>query len=198
MITYKQVDVSYLPQYDLIPMLVHISAYYRIEKHNRGLGGFTLVETPVEPYVKDFCSADDESVAQWKRFDLSNWAFFMAFDNEQPVGGAAVAARTKKIHMLSGRDDLAVLWDIRVDDAYKHQGIGQALFDMAVIWSRSQGLRQMKIECQNNNVLAVKFYHKQGAILSAIDEYAYYNELKYRHEAQLIWFLDLYAGTVYS
>jgi len=198
MITYKQVDVSYLPQYDLIPMLVHISAYYRIEKHNRGLGGFTLVETPVEPYVKDFCSADDESVAQWKRFDLSNWAFFMAFDNERPVGGAAVAARTKKIHMLSGRDDLAVLWDIRVDDAYKHQGIGQALFDMAVIWSRSQGLRQMKIECQNNNVPAVKFYHKQGAILSAIDEYAYYKELKYKHEAQLIWFLDLHAETVNS
>jgi len=198
MITYKQVDVSYLSQYDLIPMLVHISAYYRIEKHNRGLGGFTLVETPVEPYVKDFCSADDESVAQWKRFDLSNWAFFMAFDNERPVGGAAVAARTKKIHMLSGRDDLAVLWDIRVDDAYKHQGIGQALFDMAVIWSRSQGLRQMKIECQNNNVPAVKFYHKQGAILSAIDEYAYYNELKYRHEAQLIWFLDLHAETICS
>jgi len=198
MITYKQVDVSYLSQYDLIPMLVHISAYYRIEKHNRGLGGFTLVETPVEPYVKDFCSADDESVAQWKRFDLSNWAFFMAFDNERPVGGAAVAACTKKIHMLSGRDDLAVLWDIRVDDAYKHQGIGQALFDMAVIWSRSQGLRQMKIECQNNNVPAVKFYHKQGAILSAIDEYAYYNELKYRHEAQLIWFLDLHAETICS
>ena len=198
MITYKQVDVSYLSQYDLIPMLVHISAYYRIEKHNRGLGGFTLVETPVEPYVKDFCSADDESVAQWKRFDLSNWAFFMAFDNERPVGGAAVAARTKKIHMLSGRDDLAVLWDIRVDDACKYQGIGQALFDMAVIWSRSQGLRQMKIECQNNNVPAVKFYHKQGAILSAIDEYAYYNELKYRHEAQLIWFLDLYTETVNS
>jgi len=198
MITYKQVDVSYLPQYDLIPMLVHVSAYYRIEKHNRGLGGFTLVETPVEPYVKDFCSADDESVEQWKRFDLSNWAFFMAFDNERPVGGAAVAARTKKIHMLSGRDDLAVLWDIRVDDACKYQGIGQALFDMAVIWSRSQGLRQMKIECQNNNVPAVKFYHKQGAILSAIDEYAYYNELKYRHEAQLIWFLDLYTETVNS
>ena len=49
----------------------------------------------------------------------------------------------------------------------------------------------MKIECQNNNVPAVKFYHKQGAVLSAIDEYAYYNEPKYRNEAQLIWFLDL-------
>ena len=48
----------------------------------------------------------------------------------------------------------------------------------------------MKIECQNNNVPACKFYHKQGAVLSAVDEYAYYNEPEYRHEIQFIWFLN--------
>ena len=48
-----------------------------------------------------------------------------------------------------------------------------------------------KIECQNNNIPAVKFYHKQGAVLSAINEYAYYNEPEYRHETQFIWFLDI-------
>ena len=192
MITYKQVDRTYLPKYDQIPMLVHVSSYYRIEKINRGLGGFHLVKTPVEPYVKDFCSSDDESVTRWeKRWDISNWKFIMAFDGEHPVGAAAVVTRTKEIDMLSGRDDLAVLWDIRVDDAYKHQGIGQTLFDMAVNWSREQGIIQMKIECQNNNVPAVKFYHKQGAVLSAINEYAYYNEPEYRHETQFIWMLDL-------
>jgi len=93
--------------------------------------------------------------------------------------------------MLSGRDDLAVLWDIRVDDAYKHQGVGQVLFEMSVKWSREQGLTQMKIECQNVNIPAVRFYHKQGAVFSAIDEYAYYNKPEFRHEAQLIWYLDL-------
>lgn len=191
MITYKQVDTTYFPQYDQIPMLVHVSAYYRIEKVNRGLGGLHFIETPVEPYMRDFRTGGDESVTRWGKWDLSNWAFFIAFHDERPIGGATVASRTKEINMLSGRDDLAVLWDIRVDDAYKHQGIGQALFDMAVNWSRSQGLRQMKIECQNNNVPAVKFYHKQGAVLSVVDEYAYYNEPEYRHEAQFIWFLDL-------
>jgi len=192
MITYKQVDRTYFPQYDQIPMLVHVSSYCRIEKINRGLGGFHLVETPVKPYIKDFCTGDDESVTRWeKRWDISNWAFFMAFDDERPIGAVTVVTRTKEINMLSGRDDLAVLWDIRVDDAYKHQGIGQALFDMAVKWSREQGIIQMKIECQNNNVPAIMFYHKQGAVLSAINEYAYYNEPEYRHEAQLIWMLDL-------
>jgi ribosomal protein S18 acetylase RimI-like enzyme len=175
----------------MIPMIVHVSSYFRIEKLNRGLGGLQLVETPVEPYIKDFCTGDDESVTRWERFELSNWAFFMAFDKERPVGAATVASRDKKVNMLSGRDDLAVLWDIRVDDAYKHQGIGQALFDMAVKWSREQGLVQMKIECQNNNVPAVSFYHKQGAELASIDEYASYNEPEYRHETQFIWMLDL-------
>ena len=192
MVTYKKVDKTYFPQYDCIPMRVNVKSYYKIEKINRGLGGFTLVETPVEqPYIKDFCLGDDETVTRWERFDLSKWAFFMAFDGENPVGAATVASRDKQVNMLSGRNDLAVLWDIRVDETYKHQGVGQALFDMAVNWSREQGLVQMKIECQNNNVPAVNFYHKQGAVLSIIDEYAYYNEPEYRHETEFIWFLDL-------
>ncbi|MEA4823383.1 MAG: GNAT family N-acetyltransferase [Clostridiaceae bacterium] len=194
MITIKMVDRTFFPQYDLIPMLVHVSSYYRIDKVNRGLGGFTLVETPVEPFVKDF--DDDEPIhnfasRQAERFDITNWGFFMAFDKEQAIGGAIVASRTKEVNMLSGRDDLAVLWDIRVNDTHKRRGVGQALFDLAVEWACKEGLVQMKIECQNNNVPAVKFYHKQGAILSAIDEYAYYNDPQYRHEAQLMWFLNL-------
>ena len=137
MITYKQVDRTYFPQYDQIPMLVHVSSYYRIEKLNRGLGGFHLVETPIAPYIKDF----DEGLynyasRQEERFDISKWGFFIAFNEDKAVGGAIVASRTEGMNMLSGRDNLAVLWDIRVDDAYKHQGIGQALFDIAVKWSR--------------------------------------------------------------
>jgi len=171
-------------------MKFNASSYYRIEKPDRGLGGFALIETPIEPFEKDFC-AHGETVSRWKQFDISNWAFFMAFDGDKPIGAATVASRTKEINMLSSRDDLAVLWDIRVNDAYKGQGVGQRLFDMAVEWARSQGLVQMKIECQNNNVAACKFYHKQGAVLSAIDEYAYYNEPEYRHEAMFIWYLDV-------
>jgi GNAT superfamily N-acetyltransferase len=73
----------------------------------------------------------------------------------------------------------------------KHRGIGQALFDMAVEWSRGQGMIEMKIECQNNNVPACKFYYKQGAVLSAIVEHAYNDVPEFRHEVQFIWFLDL-------
>jgi ribosomal protein S18 acetylase RimI-like enzyme len=192
MIIYKMVDSTFFPQYDMIPMRVSVTSYYRLDKINGGLGGLYFTETAVEPYVKDFSTGDHASVSRWeKRWDISNWAFFMAFDNEQPVGGLTIVGRTKDINMLSSRDDLCILWDIRVDEVHKHEGIGHTLFDMAMNWSRNQGYVQMKIECQNNNVPAIKFYHKQGAVLSAIDEYAYYNEPEYRHEVQLIWILDL-------
>nr|WP_318010979.1 GNAT family N-acetyltransferase [Clostridium estertheticum] len=122
---------------------------------------------------------------------MTNWAFFMAFDNEFPIGAVTVASKTKNVNMLDGRDDMSVLWDIRVDDRYKRQGVGTKLFTIAVEWSKSNGLKQMKIECQNNNVQACRFYHNHGAILGKIDEYAYYNDIDIEDEVQLLWYLDL-------
>lgn len=190
-ITIKQVNTTYFPQYDTIPMQVRVEHEYRLVKQNNGLGGIAFEETPVEPYIKNFCVGKDESVTHWLRWDLSNWGFFMAFDGDKPIGAAAIATKTKDINMLCDRDDLAVLWDIRLTDEYKHQGIGHALFQKAVEWSRAQGISQLKIECQNNNVPAVKFYHKQGAVLGGIDEYAYYNDPYAKGEIQFIWYLDL-------
>ena len=57
--------------------------------------------------------------------------------------------------------------------------------------AKSDGYKQMIIECQNNNVPACKFYHKQGALLSKIDTYAYYHEEACKDEVQFIWYLDL-------
>ncbi len=190
MITYRQVDTSYLEEYDTIPMRVQIKTILALEKVDRGLGGILLEETPVKAYMKDF-GAEEKAAKYAEQFDLTNWAFFMAYDGDTPVGGATVASRTEKVNMLEGRDDLSVLWDLRVHDEYKGQGIGSKLFAMAVQWSRSRGLTEMKIECQNNNVPACRFYHKQGAVLAKIDEYAYFKDIEYRDEVQLIWYLKL-------
>lgn len=190
MITFSQVDKTHFSRYDEIPMLVHIKSQYQIEKINNGLGGFLLKEIPVDEYTKSFNEYEIASDYE-KQWDISNWAIFMAFDDDKSIAGATVVTRTKDIDMLSGRDDLAVLWNIRVADEYKHQGIGQQLFNMASLWSKEHNMRQMKIECQNNNIPACKFYHKQGAVLCEINEYAYYNDSKISDEVQFIWYLDL-------
>ena len=190
MITYREIDKSYLDKYDKIPMLVNVKSKLKLEKIENGLGGILLKEIPTKEYIKDL--GEYEEVTKWaEEFDITNWAFFMAFDNEFPIGAITIVSRTINIQMLDGRDDISVLWDIRVDERYKQQGVGTKLFNMAVEWSKSKELKQMKIECQNNNVQAYKFYHKQGAVLGRIDEYAYYKDIEDRDEVQFIWYLDL-------
>lgn len=190
MITYKEVNSVYFKEYDSIPMLVNVKSKYVLEKIHGGLGGILLKEVDTEEYVKDL--GQYEKATEYEaNFDITNWKFFMAFHDEKPIGGTTVVSKTQGVNMLDGREDMSVLWDIRVDDMYKGQGVGQQLFNMAKEWSKEQGFKQMKIECQNNNVHACRFYQKQGAILGKIDEYAYYKYEDVKDEIQFIWYLDL-------
>ena len=190
MIYVKKTDRSCFEMYDSVSMNVDGKSEYKVKRIDNGLGGFILEEVPVTPYVKDL-SVYERATEYEKEFDITHWSFYMAFDDEKPVGAATVAARTDKLYMLAGRDDACVLWDIRVADEYKHQGIGQKLFDLAVKNAKADGYRQMIIECQNNNVPACNFYRKQGALLSKVDMYAYYQEEACRNEVQFLWYLDL-------
>lgn len=190
MITYKQVDESYFQEYEKIPMLVEVKTILKLEKLNNGIGGIQFVEIPVSQYIKDL-SIYEVPTEYLSKFDISNWVFFMAFDDEYPVGAVTVVSRTKNVNMLDGRNDMTVLWDIRIDDKYKHMGIGTKLFDMAVKWSKENGFKQIKIETQNINVPSCKFYAKQGCKLGEVNEYAYYNDPDAKNEVQLIWYLDL-------
>lgn len=187
MITYRRMDASCLARYDEIPVHLRVESVLEPQKMENGLGGILFKEVPVEPRDKDF--AGYERAAEFgELYDIANWGFFMAFDGEKPVGGVTVAAKTSEI--TEGRDDLCILWDIRVDDAYKRRGVGDALFGMAVDWARAQNCRLMKMEAQNNNVPACNLYVKHGALLGEISEYAY-EELERQKEVMLVWHLKL-------
>ena len=57
--------------------------------------------------------------------------------------------------------------------------------------SRKQGCKQLKIETQNTNVPACRFYASCGCRLGAIDRYGYAHDPRVAHEAMLLWYLDL-------
>ena len=190
MIIFKEVDKSFFELYDKVSMKVNVQSEYEVKRINGGLGGLLLEEVPVEPYNKDL-SIYERAIEYEKEFDITNWRFYMAFDDDIPVGAMTVAGKTEGLNMLNGRDDACVLWDIRVADTYKCNGIGQKLLEMGVLNAKKDGYQQMIIECQNNNVQACKFYQKQGAVLSKIDMYAYYSEPEVRNEIQFIWYLDI-------
>ncbi|MEY8382701.1 GNAT family N-acetyltransferase [Christensenellaceae bacterium 44-20] len=187
----RQADASCLETYDKIPMIVSVDRILKLETPRNGLGGMRLKEEDaLRPYRKDF-GRYEQITRLPQRFCLDNWAFFLAYDGRRPVGGAIVAARTPGVHMLEGRDDLCVLWDIRVAEECRGQGIGSRLFEQAAQWGRAQGMRQMKIESQNNNVRAAHFYAGKGAVLGAMNTHAYQGEPEVAEEIQLIWYLDL-------
>ena len=190
MITIKKVDKSYFELYDKIPMNVDVRSELQLRRIDGGLGGIEFEEVPVAPCVKDLAKYERATEYE-KEFDISTWHFFMAFDDDKPVGALTLAGPTPNLYMLGGMKNACVLWDIRVDDKYKHQGIGQKLFDQAKSVAQEKGYKKMIIESQNNNVTACRFYRKQGAVISKIDTNAYASEPGLENEVQLIWTLDL-------
>ena len=152
-------------------------------------GGTRLEARPLPlPYVKDYDVVGDHPLRWAERFDLANWGFFSAFSGPHCVGRAAVARDTSTLDMLEGRRDLALLWDIRVASAARRQGVGSALFAVVETWARSRGCVQLKVETQNTNVAACRFYAQEGCVLRVVRSGAY-PELP--EEVQLLWFKDL-------
>ncbi|MEO8622737.1 MAG: GNAT family N-acetyltransferase [bacterium] len=148
--------------------------------------GFVLAERAVTPrYIKDYDAVESEQPANWtSRFDLTNWGVLSANLNGRRVGGAALAFDSIGAELLEGREDTAVLWDIRVAPDARGHGIGATLFRAAEQWARARGCTAMEIETQNNNVPACKFYAKQGCTLTWINPAAYPD---FPDEVQMIW-----------
>lgn len=181
-----------LAQYGAIPMRLEVRSILEVTLVEGGMGGLTMQERPVtSPWLKDY-DADGDRPRDWARiFDVSSWGFFLARSEEGSLlGGATVAFRTEGVHMLEGRSDMGVLWDIRVDPKARGRGVGTALFEHAMDWLRERGAVRLKVETQNINVPACRFYHKRGCTLGAISRFAYH-EPELAHEVQLLWYREL-------
>ncbi|HUB40976.1 MAG TPA: GNAT family N-acetyltransferase [Streptosporangiaceae bacterium] len=181
-----------LSEHATIPIAFTVDRILQVTLADGGIGGISFTETAVAvPYVKDYDAIAGEGPTRWAgRFDTSNWRLIRARQDGNVAGGAVIAWRTPGLHMLDDRDDIAVLWDIRVAPAQRAMGAGSALFRAAESWAGSHGCGWLKIETQNINVAACRFYRKMGCALGAIDRFAY-PELP--DEVQLLWWKALEA-----
>lgn len=182
--------IAALEDYARIPIAFAVDQVFDVAVSSQGSGEFVFTERRLlVPYIKDYDAAKGEGPTRWaKHFDMSNWGFFAAWMEGRRVGGSVVAFNTAGLKMLEGRTDLAVLWDIRVSPEARKRGVGSALFQAAEGWARARGCRQLKVETQNINVAACRFYMRQGCVLAAVDRLAY-PELP--DEIRLLWCKDL-------
>ena len=175
-----------LDEYALVPVAFQVREVFDVAP--RGSDEFALTARAlVDAYVKDYDAS--YGPAEWPhRFDVSNWAFFSAFERGMRIGGATVAGHTPVFDMLDGRHDLATLWDIRVSPTARRTGVGAALFRATADWAAAHGYRCIRIETQNINVAACRFYMQQGCVLGAAHSGVYPG---LPEEVQLLWYKDL-------
>ena len=185
----EEEPIDDLAEHGAISIAFKVERILEVSMPDGGLRGLHLTETPVTPaWTKDY-DAHDGGPARWaSRFDISNWSLLAARRDGVRVGGAVIAWNTPGVHRLEDKTDLAVLWDIRVRPDARSGGIGSALFEAAERWSRAKGCRTLKIETQNVNVPACRFYARMGCELGVVDRHAY---AEWPAEVQLLWFKGL-------
>jgi len=183
-------SASDLPEYARIPISFEVRSVFDVSFLENGRCDFRMSERPISaPWVKDYDVYHGEGPTRWAdHWNISNWGFLSAFGNGNRLGSCAIACNTPGCHMLEGRDDLAVLWDIRVSPKCRRNGLGGQLIGAAITWAKSHGCRQFKIETQNINVPACRLYAKHGFKVSSINRHAY---PKLPEEVQLIWCMEL-------
>lgn len=144
----------------------------------------------VQPFRKNYDLVEDPM--EWlEHVNASSWTLIGAFEDDAWVGGAIGASDTAGVDMLEGRSDLVVLWDLRVLPAAHRRGIGSALFRAIERWGLGRHCRELKVETQNTNVAACRFYARQGCTLKSANRHAY---PAFPDEVQLLWTKTLDAA----
>jgi GNAT superfamily N-acetyltransferase len=186
----EEINPTQLNEYATIPSRLWVRTVLQPELLQGGLEGIRLHEIAVEePYIKDYDVYGETPVDWPEKYTVKNWGFFLAKYNGSPVGAAAVAYKNSDVFILEASQDLSVFWDLRVKP--EARGVGILLFRRVAEWSRERGCRQMKIETQNINVPACRFYQKMGARLGEIRVHGYAAIPAVAHEVMLCWYLDL-------
>jgi GNAT superfamily N-acetyltransferase len=189
----KAINANQLDDYARIPMVCEVRSVLAIDDFSVGMSNPALREQPIEvPYIKGYDTYADGGPLAWpKRFDISKWGLWIGVESGEAVGGVAVAWNTPGIDILDGRSDVAVLWDIRVRATHGRQGVGSLLFREAVRWARSKDCRMLKMETQNVNIGACRFYAQMGCFVGQIDRLAYRQQPEVASEIMLVWHLNL-------
>lgn len=183
---------SAIADYASVPIAFEVRQRFRVVIPRSGLGGIQLrLERKTERYKKDYDAQPGQHPTEWaRRFDVSRWGLLSAWSGSTRVGGTAIAWRTPDLDMLEGRTDLAVIWDLRVHPEWRRKGVGRALFRAGADWALAHGARWLKVETQNVNLPACRFYARMGCTLRAIDTVAYPS---HPDEARLLWYKSLGA-----
>lgn len=125
------------------------------------------LETLPEPYVKSFINeltADDlQMYRQYAEQGLS----LAAYARDRLVGMAIAAAEYWNRTLW--------IWEFHVLPSVQKLGVGRLMMGELANRGQKAGLRTLRVETQNTNVPAIRFYRRVGFHLEALDTSFYSN-----------------------
>jgi len=189
--TIREIGPDLYHRYAEIDPSREVTSVFRVVPIDEGLGGFQFIEEKVaQPFLKGADGPEDSPLSWPPRDAPGAFAVFLATDGDLAVGGAAVIANPTGAFLFERRETLAGLWDIRVRPDHRRTGVGSQLLLHAAGWAKKKGCTQLRVECQNVNVAACRFYAKH-CILGGVERYGYAACPEVAHEAMLLWYRDL-------
>lgn len=117
-----------------------------------------LYDTPTQKYYPA------EEINSNDYIDNINKAIFFACIDNKCIG---------QIILRKNWNNYCFIEDISVAKNYRRNGIGKVLIDKAQNWANSNGLAGLMLETQNNNLIACRFYLKQGFEIGSVDKLLY-------------------------
>lgn len=98
---------------------------------------------------------------QWEEYIGSKEkVVFLAFHAEECIG---------QIRLVKDWNRFAYIENIAVCKSFRKSGIGRLLLEAAERWAQDKSLIGLSLEAQNDNVIACRFYEKEGFMLGGAD-----------------------------
>jgi streptothricin acetyltransferase len=180
-----------LADYARVPIAFVVDAAFDDDALETLRRGGRAAPTPVPvPYEKDYDATPGGRPTDWPtRFDVGRWIILGASRAGQRIGGAVVVVGDRVADPLRGQPDAALLWDLRVAPAARRHGVGTALLQAAENAAVQRGARSLRVETQQINVAACRFYRRNGFSIEQIRRDAYPD---LPDEVQLLWIKTLH------
>jgi len=97
----------------------------------------------------------------WSAYiDSNEKIVLLAFHEDACIG---------QIRLVKDWNRFAYIENIAVKKDFRKSGVGHLLLEAAETWAKEQSLIGLSLEAQNDNLIACRFYVKEGFVLGGVD-----------------------------
>lgn len=97
----------------------------------------------------------------WSTYiDSNEKIVLLAFHEDTCIG---------QIRLVKDWNRFAYIENIAVKKDFRKSGVGHLLLEAAETWAKEQSLIGLSLEAQNDNLIACRFYVKEGFVLGGVD-----------------------------